>query len=117
MAIVEEAAVAVDRRVGSFGEDAGNAFKVQASSEGGTGRPLYAVPWPKDLVESSKLNHIAGLTPRMVGCEAAMIGGMQVLRRNDQAEVCLHSIPDGDDHVAIRNGERPTGQEVVLNVY
>jgi len=71
---------------------------------------------PEDLRQAAELRHVTGFAAFVIRCEAAVIRGMPVLRRDDELEVLLHPIGDRHDVVAMRDRQRAGGHEVVLDV-
>ena len=48
--------------------------------------------------------------------EAAMVGGVPVLGRDDAVKAPREAVGDGHHRVSVGHGESPTGEEVVLEV-
>ena len=116
MAVVEEAAVAVDARVGPFPEDRLHPVHFQSRRELRSSRTLNAMIWPQHLRKAGELVHLAGLTAGASRREAAMARGMPVLRRNHEVENRLDAICHRNDLVTARDGQRSAREEVVLDI-
>src|SRR5207248_2655648 len=116
VAVVEEAAVAVDARIGPLAEDRFRAVHLQRFREIGAGSSLHAVVGPEHLGQTGKLHELARLLPGIRRREASVPRRMPVLRRHHEIESLLHAIRDRDHLVAARHGERAAGQEVVLQI-
>ena len=52
----------------------------------------------------------------MVAGEAAVVDGVPILRGHHEVELRHEFIDDGNDGIALRHGEVPAGEEVVLNI-
>ena len=52
--------------------------------------------------------------------EGTMIGRVPIARRKDWQllllELCDVAVQDGNDFIAVRHGERATGQEIILDI-
>jgi len=79
-------------------------------------RVLNAVHGPEDLFDSVENDAVARLLAGMICGEAAMVGRMPVLCRDDKFKVSLQFVGDGDDFITMWRGQRATGQEVILKV-
>ena len=71
---------------------------------------------PEDLRQAVQFDHVAGPLAGVIGGEAAVAGGVPVLRGDDEVEFVLQAVRDGNDRVAVGDGQRAAGDEVVLNV-
>src|SRR5439155_17689717 len=105
VAVVEKAAVAVDPGIGALADDLLHAAHVQAGEEVSAARVLHTVDGPQDLAKAIEVDDLARGLAAVVGGEAAMIARVPVLRGDDQVEGALHPIGDGDNGVALRNGQ------------
>ncbi len=63
-----------------------------------------------------QVDHVAGPPAGVRRGEAAVPGRVPVLRGHDQVEPVDEAVDDRHDGVAVRHGQRPAGQEVVLHV-
>lgn len=54
---------------------------------------------------------------RVICGKAAVIGRMPVLRSNNKREQALDLVHNGNHPVPVRHRQRPTGNEVILNIY
>jgi hypothetical protein len=116
MAVIEEAAVAVDCWIGSLDEDAVPAALIQILGESSSRGFLDAVDGPKDLREAVEIDAVAWLSSGMIGREAAVIGGVPILSGHDDFETRLEKIHDRDDQIALGNRQRAAGDEVILDI-
>src|SRR5882724_6055953 len=105
MSVVEETAIAIDLRIGSLRENLRNASYIQTGSKRRPGRSSYTVGRPKHLRQPTQLNHLSRFFSRMLGGKAAVLGGMPILRGDDQVEKGLEAIRERDYLVAFRNRE------------
>ena len=116
MAVVEEAAVAIDLRIGAFAKHLGDPAAIEAGVQLGTARALHAVRGPHDLWQATELGELADLLAGVIDREALVAGRMPVLRRDDRIEDALEAGGDRDRLVTARYGERASGTEVVLEI-
>lgn len=117
VAIVEEAAVAVDVGVGAFGEHAGDAAGVECAYKFGTKTILNAMDGPQHLRKPVEVDDLSGLAPGVVGGEAAVGGGVPVLGGHDAAKVRHERVGDGHDEVAFIDGQCAQGAKIVLQIH
>lgn len=117
MAVVEEAAVAVDADVGALGKDPGDAFALQRGREFCAFGVMHAMHWPKRLRQAIQVNLLKDRPPGMARRETAVICRMPILGGHHEREDRLQPVDNGDDFVAVRHRQGATGKEVVLNVY
>ena len=83
----------------------------------GAAGALDAVHRPQHLGQAVQIDDLVGLGALVVGGEAAVIGGVPVLGRDDEVEVARHPVGDRDGVVPVRDLQRPAGAEVVLEVH
>jgi hypothetical protein len=114
--VVEEAAVAVDLGAGALREDAGDAVPFEGRGEARTGGALNAMHGPERLAEAVELDLLEGGAARVVGGEAAVVGGVPILGGDDDGESPHEFIGDWDHLVAVGHSEGTSGKEVVLDV-
>src|SRR5258708_1397383 len=71
---------------------------------------------PKDLFQAVQHDPFARLLPRVIGGETAVMGGMPILRGNDQFELGLQCVDDGNNFVCFGDGQWASGNEVGLDM-
>jgi hypothetical protein len=71
---------------------------------------------PEDLFDTVKNDAISRLFARMICSEAAMVGRMPILRRQDELKVSLQFVGDGNDFITVRYGQRAAGQKIILKI-
>src|SRR5690349_15366781 len=116
MAVVEEAAVAVDRGISALLKNLRDVRAIECRNELCAARVLHAVRRPEDLRQTIEVDHLADFLSRMIRGEAAMIFWMPILCRDDQLKLRLELIDDRNDPIALRNRQRPAGAEVILKI-
>ena len=116
VSVVEEAAVAVNRRVRAFSEDLSHAARIEIRCEGGPNSVLNAVNGPQCLLQSIQIDHISGCFARMTRGKAGVIGWMPILRSYDQIEALLNLIGERDYLVAIRDRKSALREKIVLQI-
>ena len=80
------------------------------------GSVLNAMDRPQDLRQTVQIDDVARLAVLVMGREAAVIGRMPVLRRDDEIESLLHAIGDRDDLVTARHRESAARNKVILKI-
>jgi hypothetical protein len=116
MAVVEEAAVAIDGWVGSFLEDFFDAGLFERGGEFGAFCILDAVHWPEDLRQTIQIDLVVNVFAGMIGGEAAVVGRVPILRRDDDIEGGLQFVRNRNEFVALRDGESAARKEIILNI-
>src|SRR6266550_3081359 len=116
MAVVEQAAVAVDGRVRAFWKNPGNPFSVETGVQFSAAGSLNAMRGPQRLWQSFQHDLIEWFFPGMARRETPVIRRMPILRGDHERECRLEFVRDGNDRVSLRHGQRAARQEVVLNV-
>ena len=116
MAVVEEAAVAVDGWVSSFLEDFLDAWLIERSGEFGAFCVLDAMNGPESLGKAVEFNLVENVFPRVVCGKASVVAWVPILCSDDEIESELELVNDGNDFVAIGNSKSAAGQEVVLDI-
>lgn len=114
--VVEKTAVAVDARIGAFAEDGSPTILVESGDEIGSGCSLDTMSRPENLRETIKVNYVAGLVAGMIGHEAAVIGGMPILRGDDEVVVLLQFVDQRHEGFPFRNSKGAAFDEVVLEI-
>ena len=71
---------------------------------------------PHNLRQAVQVNLLEDFLARMIRREAAVIGGMPILRGDHQRERHLQLIRDRNHRVTLRHRECAAGEEVVLNI-
>lgn len=117
MAVIVEAAVAVNGRVRPFKDDFGPTVLVQSRCEVGPGGALHTMHRPQDLLEALQLYRVSWLLAGMICRKAGMIGGMPIPSCSDQVEFCLQPVDQRDHFISARHSQRSPRNEVILNVY
>lgn len=117
MAVVKEAAVAVDLWIRSFLEYFLDARLIERCGEFGAFSVLDAMHRPESLREAVEVDLVVDLFAGMIGGEAAVIRGMPILCRDHDWERRLKFVYDGNDLITVRNSERARRHEVVLDVH
>src|SRR5205823_463459 len=107
----------VDGRVCAFLEDAVDAAGEEAGEQRCAGGVLDAVGGPEGLLDAIEVNDVAGFFAGVSGGEAAVVGGVPVLRSDDDLEFGHECVGDGEDFVAFVDGQCAAGDEIVLQVY
>src|SRR6266498_749099 len=116
MGIVEEGAVAVYERVDSLVEHMSDSARVERWSKLSSVRVLNTVHWPQDLFDSVEHDAIPRFLALMICREAAVVGRMPILRRDDEIKVPLQFVGERDDFITVWHGQRATGQKVILKI-
>ena len=116
MAVVVEAAVAVDGGIGAFAKDGVDAPGVEAGGEVGSAGSLHTVGGPEHLREACEFDGVADFFAGMVAGEAAVIGGVPILGGDDVVVVGEKFVDEGHEFVASGDAEGAAGEEVVLEV-
>ena len=112
--VIKEPAVTIDLRVCALEEYVG-APGVQSCDEFRPCFSLDAVNRPESLRQAVQLDLLESLLSRVMNREAAMVGGMPVLGKDDCGEGFPEAVHDRDNRGAIGNREG-TGDEIVLHV-
>jgi len=116
MSVIKEPAVTVNAPVRPFLNNPVKPVPFEAGSEFGALRPLHAVIRPKDLVDSVKINSLAG-SPAVAACKTEVAPRMPVLGRGDEVKLSLEPINNRNDEIPFRHRERPAWTEVVLDIH
>src|SRR5438105_10517264 len=97
MTVVKEPAVAVDGRISAFHKYFGHTVAVEPLNKLRAECVLHAMDRPKDLSASIKVNDIAQLGSKVLGCEAAMVNEMPILSGDNQVKTRLQPIHEQHD--------------------
>jgi hypothetical protein len=89
---------------------------VKCGSEFSATRILNAMHRPENLFDAVENDAVARLFARMIGCEAAMIRRMPILRRHDSLKTFLQFIRDRNDFVAMRHSQGAARHEIILKI-
>jgi len=116
VAVVIEAAVAIDRGISSLCKDLLPLCLIQPAREFRAGGILNAVDRPEDLRQPGEFDPVSRHVTGVIGGETAMICGMPILSGDNEIEARHEVFDDRDDLVAIRNCERASGQEIILDI-
>ena len=116
MGVVEKRAVAINAGVGSLVENSTNPTKVEVAMEKGSLALLDTVDGPKLLPQAVQVNDVAWILAVVLTRKAAMTGGMPVLCRYHETEKRRKPIGDLHNRITLRNGQRSTRHEIVLQV-
>ena len=114
--VLEQRRIAVDRRVEALAQDQIGVPGREVGVKFGAGRALDAVDRPEHLRAVGHVEDAEGRGTGVVGGEGGMIGRVPVLGEDADAKLGHQRIDAGDDHVALGDGQRATGTEVVLDV-
>lgn len=116
VAVVKEAAVAVDLGIAAFADNVIEMTGMELAWELGSFASLNAVGGPEDLLEAVEVDFFPDFFVGMVTSEASVVGGVPVLGRDDEV-VCRHQfVDDGDNVISFRDGKVAAREEVVLDV-
>jgi hypothetical protein len=83
MGVVEERTITIDVSLGAFVENMSDAAGLDRWGEFSAARILNAMRRPENLFDAVENDAFARLFARMIGCEAAMVWRMPILRRHD----------------------------------
>jgi hypothetical protein len=71
---------------------------------------------PQHLLAIGEIDGLEGLLAGMAGSERDVAGGVPVLRHHHIGKTLGDAIDDGNDLIAVFDGETAAGQEAVLDI-
>ena len=113
--VFEKGGVAVDVAAEAFSQNELGVGDVESGVEVGSRGVLKAVLGPEGLGAVVDLGDFEGLLV-VGGGEGDVAVGMPVLGEDDVIELLGDGVDEGDDLVALSDGERASGHEIVLDV-
>ena len=114
--VLEEGGVGVDVAAEAFAQNELGAGELKRGMEVGSASSLDAMVGPQGLRAVAEFDLLKGLFAGMCRGEGVVVGSVPVLGEDDVLEMLGGAMDGLDDGVAIGNGERATGAEVVLHV-
>ncbi len=114
--VFEKGGVGVDLAAEPFAQDQLGSAELKGGVEFRASTPLNAMVRPKGLRAIGKFDLLEGLFAGVGRGEGVVVGGVPVLREDDVLETRRDGMDDRNDGVAVGNGKRTAGAEIILHV-